>query len=305
MLLVALLRVLCTLPTAVLAGIGEMAVGYRWDTIGLAAGTAAICGAVLVDADLRGLVLASFVSPLVLLFGAVFSIVKRIPLRSGSKIIPTRRHYKDLLGYGAQIQVASLATIAIHPLSRLLVSRFGNLLQVSALDFAEKLVLGLRGLLVAALAPAVPAAARAKEGILENSQRRDALIRRSLGWFAVPFALLLAIAIGPVLDMWLGTQVDLPFARFAVRSYLAAYVPNAFLVFAFFTMQGAGYAAGAMYSQVVGAAVALSLGLLLGGVNGPRGVVVAVALGVLAASCVTLLAYRHWQGLQRQSGASK
>jgi len=295
LLFVAFFRVLSTVPTAVLSGIGDMSMGYRWDAIGIAVGTVAMCGALLAGTGIPGLAYASFVTPLIVLAGTTLSIARRVPLHSVGDLLPRRQQFLDLGRYGAQVQVTSLASLAIHPVSRLLVSRFGVLAHVSALDLAEKIVLGLRGIVVAFLAPALPAAARARDSLVQQTERRQAQIHKAILWMGAPLAVFLWLVSKTLLATWLGTGIDLSFATFTMRALLLVYLANVFLVFPFLTMQGSGDAAGPMYSQLAGALVTIGLGLFLGSTFGPRGVVVGLSTGILTATLGTWVAFVRWK----------
>src|SRR5438445_230296 len=107
------------------------------------------------------LVFGGLVGPCVLFVSASAAAFRRIPVGDLGSLKGMPAEILRLLRSGAEVQITSLAALALHPASRLLVSRFGGSSELVALDLSERAVLALRGVAVAVLAPAIPAAARA------------------------------------------------------------------------------------------------------------------------------------------------
>lgn len=291
-----LLRLLATLPQGALSGMGELALAARLEIIATILGTGLMMMLAALGFGLRGLVYAGLLSPGTLLTSALAAALRRMPrpsLRSlGGLGVDVRR----LLRSGAEVQITSLAALALHPVSRLFVSRFGGASELVALDFSERAILAVRGVVVAALAPAIPAAARSGPSLARVARERLRRLHRVLAPVAGVVALALFLLWPTLLGLWVGhaATLDFPFAVFTFRTYAAIYLLNLFTIFPFYTMQGGGYTRGPMVCQLLAALAAVLGGWFLGGRYGGRGVVVGLAIGVILASALVLFVYRSW-----------
>jgi O-antigen/teichoic acid export membrane protein len=295
-LVAGLLRLLATLPQGALSGMGELALAARLEIIATLLGTALMMMVAALGFGLRGLVYAGLLSPCALLAGALLAALGRMPRPSLRSLKGLGVEVLRLLRSGAEVQITSLAALALHPVSRLLVSRFGGASELVALDFSERAILAVRGAVVAVLAPAIPAAARSGPSLARVAGERLRQLNRVLAPAAGVVALSLFLLWPILLGVWVGHDgsMDFPFAVFTFRTYTVIYLLNLFTIFPFYTMQGGGYTRGPMVCQLVAALAAVVGGWFLGGSYGGRGVVVGLAIGVVLASALVFFVYRSW-----------
>jgi O-antigen/teichoic acid export membrane protein len=291
-----LLRLLATLPQGALSGMGELALAARLEIIATILGTALMMLVAALGFGLPGLVYAGLLAPGTVLTGALAAALRRMPRPSLRSLSGLGAEVRRLLRSGAEVQITSLAALALHPVSRLLVSRFGGASELVALDFSERAILAVRGAVVAALAPAIPAAARSGPSLAEVARERLRRLNRALAPLASVVALTLVLLWPILLGFWVGhaSSMDFPFAVFTFRIYAVTYLLNLFTIFPFYTMQGGGYTRGPMVCQLLAALAAVTGGWFLGGSYGGRGVVVGLAIGVVLASSLVFFVYQSW-----------
>ena len=300
----AFLRVLASLPQGALAGMGELSTGAQIEIATTLVGTTIMVVLAGLGFGLRGFVYAGLVGPFLLLVTTLRQVLARIKGKELPSFKTLRRESLTLVRSGTEVQLTALVALALHPASRIFVSRFGGLSEVAALDFSERAILAFRGVLVAVLAPAIPAAARARDLLVETVTGRLHRVNRFIATWGAGVAVAVFTG-GPwLLRLWLGSTSDINFgfATFTLRVYVAVYLLNSFTIFPFYSMQGAGYTRGPLICQVVAGMIALGGGWALGSAFGSRGVVSALALGVLVASALVLVIYRRWiEGMMRRS----
>lgn len=192
-----------------------------------------------------------------------------------------RTVFREIIGYSLNFQVISLLAMLCDPLTKGLLSRYGNASMVGYYEMANRLVQQFRSLIVSANQVLVPAFAQLKE--LEPERIRSLYLRsyRLLFFIALPVFSTLVIGAPLVSQLWIGRYESSFVASMVILS--AGWFVNTLCVPAYHAGMGTGELRWNVISHAAMAAVNLGLGFTLGERFGAVGVVagwaVALALG--------------------------
>ena len=240
---------------------------------------------------LVGLAYAQVVQAILLLIGSYLLLRRRLRVLPPVPYGWSRRFFGEMVGYGVNFQIASIAQMAYDPVTKALLSGFGGLASVAYYEMASRMVLQLRALVVSANGVLVPAFADLQE---RNAQMLQAVYRdsyRLMFYLALPlFSIIIALA--PIVsEFWIG-RYERTFVLFSTL-----------LAFSWFlnTLAGPAYFAnlgtGTLFSNTVGhvliGALNIGLGLLLGSLYGGTAVVVASGLSLIAGSWIITTSYHY------------
>jgi O-antigen/teichoic acid export membrane protein len=216
----------------------------------------------------------------------------------GLPAIPSRwstAEFKAMLGYGLNIQLSTLLQVLTDPLTKVLLARFGGLEMVGFYEMASRMLMQLRGLLVAPNQVIVPVIARLHEA---QPGRVDMLYRESYqlqAYLALPFYAAIAAVLPAFSRLWLG-QIEPTFVLFGLL-LTAGWFLNGFINPAYFANLGIGRLTWNTWSHVaigvLNAALGLAAGLLFGGI----GVVAAWVVALVLGSSPVLIAFHRERGL--------
>ena len=203
----------------------------------------------------------------------------------GLPLLPWRwnkQSFREMLGYGAQVQLAGVAMMLFDPLTKALLSKFGGLSTAGYFEMANQLVSKVRMLIVAANQVIVPRVAELNEGQHDGIK---AMYRTNLRvlFLVVPVTMGLLIGWAPVVsEVWIGHYAPTFVLFAALRAVFWAI--NIFCGPAYFSNQGRGRLFWNTAGHVwMGLANAL-LGFLLGWQFGGTGVVIGAGLALVSGS---------------------
>lgn len=199
--------------------------------------------------------------------------------------------FKEMLSYSLNLQAISVAKLLFEPLTKILMMRFGGAAASGYFEFAYRMVVQLRALVVTAHQAIVPAIAELQERAPEQIR---ALYTRSFRMlaFLIVLALPLSLALTPLISrVWLGAY-EPAFVLYA-NLLFAGWFINMLSNPAYFAYLGIGRlrwnVAGHFASGVLNGVLGFALGLAFGG----TGVVVAFVVALLVGSLVITAAYQH------------
>jgi O-antigen/teichoic acid export membrane protein len=207
----------------------------------------------------------------------------------GLPLIPLRGQRDALhamLSYGIKLQTTSIAWILFDPAAKVLMSLFGNLGAVAYYEMASRMVLQVRGLVVAANQVLVPAFADLNE---RGPQLLADLYGRAnrITWVVAPPLTAALIACTPLIsEIWIG-RLEPAFISFAVI-LAVGWLVNVLSVPAFMLGLGTGRVTWNVWSQVLITVGSVACGSLLGERLGAIGVVSGVALSLSCGSVLVL-----------------
>lgn len=247
---------------------------------------------VLVPArGLVGLAVAQVVQAALLLVLAWF-LLRR--LQPALPFLPYRWHrdvFKEILGYSLSFQAIAVTRLAFEPLTKFLVTFFGGAAVTGYFEFAYRMVMQLRALIVTAHQAIVPT-------IADLQERQPDLIRdlyaRSFRLLVFIVVLLLPffIVATPLVSRWWLGEYAPPFILFSILLFTGWFL-NMLSNPAYFAYLGIGRLRWNVAGHAVTGVLNAGLGLLLGWQYGGTGVVVGFVVGLLVGNLITAIAYQH------------
>ena len=216
-------------------------------------------------------------------------------LRRSMPVLPifplywSRRHFIEMLGYGANFQLISLMQMLYEPTTKLLLTNFGGLSVTGYYEMASRMVTQFRTLLASGNQVLVPVIAEIQE---LNQQETVEIYKKSyrlMFFLAAPFYGLL-IALTPfVSDIWIGHYE--PVFVISTILLLGAYWINTLTVPSYFVYLGTGRLRWNCLGHIIMGILNLILGYWLGIFIGSTGPVWAWAIALTVGSMTTAIAY--------------
>lgn len=201
---------------------------------------------------------------------------------------------KALFLYGGGLQISGLAQLLFEPLIKVLLTAFSGLALTGYFDMANRIVVQLRAVIVAAYGALVPhIAARTGRGEMAPAEIR-AIYREAcdlLLFIALPYFAAIAAALPLALTLWKG-RFDPVFLAVAMVQF-GAWLANVMTTPAYLLFVALGRLRWNIAGHVVIGAITLVLGVILGSVAGGSGVLAAGAAGLIAGSMVVLIAFHR------------
>ena len=237
-----------------------------------------------------GLALAQVGQNLLLVLAAWVALRRVLPLPLAPKKI-TFSLLRPMVGYGVSFQAISLLMLLAEPVTKALVMRFGGAVWAGNFEFANRLALQLRSVIVTGHQALVPMLATLSEKAPEHLRRvYSSSLRAVLA--LVGLTLPVAIVLTPVVSLlWLGS-VSGPFVLL-LNVMLVAWFVNALSGPAYFHYLGTGHlrwnVGGALTIGVANASGGFALGILFGGLGAALG----YAFALIAGSAVPVWAFHR------------
>lgn len=202
-----------------------------------------------------------------------------------------KREFREMIGYGARLQISGLGIVLFEPTVRLLLSKLGSLEAVAWYEMAARLVMQLRGLVVAANQVTVPTLA----GLGEAQPEQARAVFRSaseLTWAtAVPMFAFLVLLAPLVSSLWFGTVQPVFVMFLSIMAF--GWLTNTVIAPVYFLGMSGGRLIGVVGTHIVIGGTNLLLGTLLGELFGAAGVVTGAALSLALGSLYLMLVHRR------------
>ena len=198
---------------------------------------------------------------------------------------------KEMFGYGANIQVATLFILLLDPVAKALMARFGGAVTAGYFEMANQIVIKLRGLIVMANQAVVPHAATLSESSpaqLENLYRQNL---RVLIFVGSP-ALALLVAWSGVAS-WAMTGEYRPEFTFMLNALTLAWGINIFSGPAYFINLGSGRVGWNTIAHIAMGTMNAALGWTLGTIYGGGGVILAYSSALIAGSMILITTFQR------------
>lgn len=204
---------------------------------------------------------------------------------------------RELIGYGAKLQLAALASVAADPLLRLLINHYSGLSLLGIYELAYKLVFQLRALLVSSLLPLIPQFASRGAGLDANDQKIFHRVNRLTFWTSLG-VLIATCAAAPLLSLTMFGKIDIHL--FNITAILAAgFFFNTISVVHYLQAQAEGRLFWNIIGQFSIGTCLIVLGPIIQFFVGPIGVIVAYAIGLTASGVIFKTSNTHY--LNRRS----
>lgn len=197
--------------------------------------------------------------------------------------------FKELLVYGVNFQVMSVAAMLFDPVTKGLLSRFGGVSMLGYYELANRLVIQVRSLIVSTNQVLVPTIADLKEKAPAEIRKIYDVSMRAVFFISVPVFTFLIVCAPQISELWLGTPE--PVFILATRLLSIGWFVNTLSGPIFFIYLGTGD----LFWNTVGQCLIGSLNLLLGWVFGQifggYGVITGWVLGLIIGSSFVMIAY--------------
>ena len=200
-----------------------------------------------------------------------------------------RRLFREMLTYGANFQVITLATMVLDPLTKALMSYFGGLASVGYYEMASRLVMQVRDFIVTANQALVPTVAELVEKAPDYVRKLYADTYQVAFVIALPVFTLLAVFLPVLSEVWIGRYEPqfIVFASFLTAGWLVNTLTNP----AYFIYLGEGRLRWVTLAHVLIAVLNGILGLALGSKLGAFGVVFGWTAALITGSLLSPIAY--------------
>jgi len=230
-----------------------------------------------------------------LLLGGRLILTKALP---GLPLLPSGWRtsvLQEMLGYGANIQLATVFMLLLDPVVKALMARFGGAAAAGYFEMANQLVLKVRGLIVMANQAVVPHAAVLAETAPDRLRDLYRQNVRALVFIALPTMTLLFAWAGGASWLLIGEYR----AEFVAMLGLLAFAwgTNIFCGPAYFINLGSGSVHWNTLAHIVMGATNAVLGWTLGVLYGPTGVIAAYAFALIAGSVMLIVAFHRQRAL--------
>lgn len=205
-----------------------------------------------------------------------------LAIRNSCRIRGSFDAFRELYRFGAKMLAIGGIQLAIEPLSRLLVAKFGGLADVMLFEMASRLVMQVRGVLVSAGQILVPTFAKLNDAGYAEQASIYVLTRHYTLVFGAPaFAMLIALA-QPIGAYWIGNAHTV----FPVLVALLAlgWLSNTVASTAYFLCMGRRELRPVFVTHAIMTLGTLVLGTLGGLAGGILGVVIGITLSIFASS---------------------
>ena len=207
----------------------------------------------------------------------------------------SRARFREMLGYGVNIQVMAIVMLLFEPMTKLLFTRYGGLAAAGYFELAQQLIMKARALVVETNRVVVPVFA-GMDGARADARRFYARNVRYLFCLLTPLFAAVAIAIPAISELWIG-RYERQFVIMAVSLTIAWYV-NSLTAPTYFAYLGEWKLRWVTASHIAFGIGNAALGLTLGPLLGWGGVVTAFGVSLAVGSLLPVWTYHHEHGLR-------
>ena len=238
---------------------------------------------------LIGVAYARVLQNIIILFSSWFLLKRYLP---SMPIFPYKWDkylFKEMIGYGINFQIMSIARMLYDPITKALLSNFGGLSMVGYYEMANKMIIHLRAFIVSANRVLFPVIADLKERAPGKIQSIYLSSYQLFFYLALPLYSLIIVSMPIISELWIG-HYERIFVLFGTLLAIGWFL-NTLNMPAYFTNLGIGELRWNLVSHIVIASLNVSLGFLLGFFYGGLGVVFAWIISLALGSSIIYLSY--------------
>jgi len=238
---------------------------------------------------LMGLAYARIIQNFIVFVSSWILIKRYIPLLPIFPIKWNKKLFKEIIRYGMNFQVITIASILYDPVTKALLSKFGGLSMVGYYEMANKMIIQLRTLIVSANQVLIPVIADLKERAPKKIQSIYLSSYQLIFYLALPLYSLIIVSMPIVSKLWIGRNERI----FVIFGTLLAigwffYTLNAP---SYFTNLGTGELRWNVIGHIAIALLNVGLGFSLGFFYGGIGVIIAWVISLVLGSSIVYLSY--------------
>lgn len=197
--------------------------------------------------------------------------------------------FKEIIGYGINFQIISLFLLLSDPITKALLSKFGNVSMVGYFEMANKLIIQLRAFVVSANQVMIPVIANIQEKTPEKLKEIYLKSYQLIFYFSLPLYTFIIMSTSIVSSLWIGHYENI-FVVFTVLLSVGWFI-NTLSVPAYFAYLGIG----TLCWNVIAHSIIGSLNFLLGGLLGlfydGMGVIIGWTIALIVGSTVVHIAF--------------
>ena len=229
-------------------------------------------------------------------FALLRFLVYRAPIRLW---IWDRAVFREMLSYGVNFQIISVASMLFEPATKAMLSKFGGLAMVGYYEMSSRMIRQFRSLIISANRVLVPTVADLNErdasllsGLYESSYKL-------LFYLVLPTFSFVIVLLPVISEFWIG-YYEKEFI-YAATSLCLGWFFNMLAGPAYFFNLGTGHLRWNTVAHLVIAFLNIGLGVALGVFYAGRGVVLAFVISLLVGSMMIIASYhnRHHISLRR------
>lgn len=197
--------------------------------------------------------------------------------------------FKEIIGYGINIQVISVATASFDPITKALLSKFGGLSMVGYYEMASKMIKQLRALIVSANQVLIPAIADLYEKIPQQIKSVYSGSYRLLFYFALPLYSIIIVVLPLISIIWIGQYEEI-FVYIGILLSIGYFV-HTLAAPSFFINLGTGELRWNVVGYITIAILNAGLGYILGHLYGGIGTVTAWIISLIVGTGIISVSY--------------
>lgn len=238
---------------------------------------------------LMGLAYARVIQNFTILISSWILIKRHIPLLPIFPSKWSKNLFKEIIRYGVNFQMITIATILYDPITKALLSKFGGLSMVGYYEMANKMIIQLRALIVSSNQVLIPVIANLKERAPKKVQSIYLSSYQLLFYLALPLYSLIIVSMPIISKLWTG-HYEKTFVLFGTLLAIGWFL-NTLNVPAYFANLGIGKLRWNVVGYITIALLNVILGFTLGIFYGGIGVVVAWSVSLALGSSIIYLSY--------------
>ncbi|MFH1662251.1 MAG: oligosaccharide flippase family protein [Candidatus Falkowbacteria bacterium] len=238
---------------------------------------------------LLGLAFARLIQNFIVLFASWFLLRRQF---LSAPIIPCRwdkKIFKEIVNYGINFQIMSVAVLSYDFITKALLSRFGGLFMVGYYEMASKMIQQLRMVIISAAQVLVPVVAELKERVPKEINNLYLTLYQIIFYLSLPLYSLIIIFSPSISELWIGHYEKI-FIIFTIILSLGWFL-NMLAVPAYFINLGIGDLKWVTIGYLLMVFLSVFLGFIFGAFYGGTGVVIAISLSLFLSSSVIYFAY--------------
>jgi O-antigen/teichoic acid export membrane protein len=243
-----------------------------------------------------GLVYAQIFQSIFVFILSIFTFKKLFFLRLNFQWNWDTKLFKEILGYGVKVQLASILEMTFEPIAKFLLSKFGGLTILGYYEMASKLAVQLRSLIVSANQVIIPVIAETKE----NNPSSVNIIYLKIFPIVLYLDILLTtliIVMAPVISLiWVG-HYETIFVYILILSSISIFF-NITSSPAYFNYMGEGKLNWILKSILISFLINILFGYFLGLNFGGLGVVIAFNIALILHAALLIGSFHKIKGIK-------
>ncbi|MFX0133937.1 MAG: oligosaccharide flippase family protein [Candidatus Hodarchaeota archaeon] len=251
----------------------------------------AFCYIIVPTHGLKGLAYAYVIKSLLVL------IVSWIILKNQLSILPFMPYkwdfklFKEMISYGLNMQAVTISQMLYDPITKALITRFGDLTLTGYYEMASRMLVQFRALLISANRVLVPTIANLRERSPESIKDVYRESYNLLLYLALPFFSAIIVFSPLISQLWIG-YYEQNFVMFTVLLSIGWFI-SSLACPAYFTNLGINELRWNTYSHIIIGVLNFSLGFVFGYLFGGTAVVVSWVISLITGSIIIPFMYHR------------